>query len=338
MAFDDLPQCLFSIPLPRKEQGYIFILLLPLRQQVLQLLPLLLRQIHHQALPALVAHNPGSHGQTLRQNASTINIWGAGCTPLLLLSHEVPVNKNVNELWHSGECADEIFGGYPWFHREDMLNSNTFPWSRFVDERTRFLSSEIKNAIKAEEYIARRYGETLEEVPRLPGENPAEARRREIFYLNIAWFMQTLLDRKDRMSMSTGLEVRVPYCDHRLAQYVWNIPWDMKALDGREKGLLRKALEGLLPDDILWRKKSPYPKTHNPAYERSVRQWLLEIVNDGSSPLLQLIDVKAVRTMLETESSDYGRPFFGQLMALPQLFAYLIQVDIWLREYKVSIR
>ncbi len=248
------------------------------------------------------------------------------------------MNKNVNELWHSGECADEIFGGYPWFHREDMLNSNTFPWSRFVDERTRFLSSEIKNAIKAEEYIARRYGETLEEVPRLPGENPAEARRREIFYLNIAWFMQTLLDRKDRMSMSTGLEVRVPYCDHRLAQYVWNIPWDMKALDGREKGLLRKALEGLLPDDILWRKKSPYPKTHNPAYERSVRQWLLEIVNDGSSPLLQLIDVKAVRTMLETESSDYGRPFFGQLMALPQLFAYLIQVDIWLREYKVSIR
>lgn len=218
-----------------------------------------------------------------------------------------------------------------------MLNAGTFPWSRFVDERTRFLSLEMKSAINAEEYISRRYHETLDEVPRLNGENPVEARRREIFHLNITWFMQTLLDRKDRMSMSTGLEVRVPYCDHRLAQYVWNIPWSMKAWNGREKGLLRKALEGLLPDDILWRKKSPYPKTHNPAYERAVRQWLAEIINDGSSPLLQLIDTKTVRTMLETESSDYGRPFFGQLMALPQLFAYLIQVDIWMKEYKVSM-
>ncbi|MCX7711492.1 MAG: asparagine synthase (glutamine-hydrolyzing) [Clostridia bacterium] len=237
----------------------------------------------------------------------------------------------------SGECADEIFGGYPWFHREDMLNSSTFPWSRFPEERTRLLSSEVKTAIKAEEYISRRYQETLDEVPRLAGESGIEARRREIFYLNITWFMQTLLDRKDRMSMSTGLEVRVPYCDHRLAQYVWNIPWEMKSLGGREKGILRRALEGLLPDDVLYRKKSPYPKTHHPVYERAVRNWLKEIIHDSSSPLLQLIDYKTVRAMLEDDHSDYGRPFFGQLMALPQLFAYLIQVDIWMRAYKVSI-
>lgn len=139
------------------------------------------------------------------------------------------------------------------------------------------------------------------------------------------------------MTMSTGLEVRVPYCDHRLAQYIWNIPWQMKALDGREKGLLRKALEGVLPQDVLWRKKSPYPKTHNPAYEKAVRNWLTEIVNDSSSPLLQLVDVKTVKSMLANGRSDYGRPWFGQIMALPQLFAYLVQVDIWMREYGVML-
>lgn len=239
--------------------------------------------------------------------------------------------------WQSGECADEIFGGYPWFHREDMLNAGTFPWSRFTEDRTRFLSAELKNTLNAEEYIARRYSETLNEVPRLNGENEQEARRREIFYLNITWFMQTLLDRKDRMSMSTGLEVRVPYCDHRLAQYAWNIPWEMKALDNREKGLLRKAFEGTLPEDVLYRRKSPYPKTHNPAYERAVKEWLREIINDSSSPLLDLADTNTLRTMLDNDNSDYGRPWFGQLMALPQLFAYLIQVDIWMRVYKVSL-
>ncbi|HEX9059978.1 MAG TPA: asparagine synthase C-terminal domain-containing protein, partial [Clostridia bacterium] len=237
----------------------------------------------------------------------------------------------------SGECADEIFGGYPWFHREDLMNANTFPWSRFLDERTGVLLPELIYLIKPPRYVERRYRETLDEVPRLPGESQLEARRREIFYLNITWFMQTLLDRKDRMSMSTGLEVRVPYCDHRLAQYVWNIPWEIKALEGREKGLLRKAFEGLLPDDVLYRKKSPYPKTHNPAYERAVKKWLSEIIEERTSPLLGLINIKAVKDLLASDNTDYGRPWFGQLMALPQLFAYLIQVNIWLSEYKVSI-
>ncbi|MCX7841789.1 MAG: asparagine synthase (glutamine-hydrolyzing) [Clostridia bacterium] len=237
----------------------------------------------------------------------------------------------------SGECADEIFGGYPWFHREDMLNSPTFPWSRYMNLRKKILSRDLVDFIKPKQYADQRYLETLAEVPGLPGENSIDARRREVFYLNITWFMQTLLDRKDRMSMSAGLEVRVPYCDHRLAQYLWNIPWEMKALEGREKGLLRKALEGLLPNDVLYRKKSPYPKTHNPSYEKAVRKWLMEILNDSSSPLLQLIDKNEIINMLKTSTSDHGRPFFGQLMALPQLFAYLIQVDIWMREYRVRL-
>jgi asparagine synthase (glutamine-hydrolysing) len=244
--------------------------------------------------------------------------------------------KKTHVVSLSGECADEVFGGYPWFHKEEALNADTFPWMLNLSERTNVLSKDLIDFIKPKEYVAKRYNQTLSEVPRIPGEDPIEARRREIFYLNINWFMSTLLDRKDRMSMASGLEVRVPFCDHRMVEYVWNIPWEMKSLDGREKGILRQALKGILPDEILFRKKSPYPKTHNPAYEKAVRTWLLEILYDSNSPILPFIDVKAVRTLAES-TSDYGKPWFGQLMATPQMFAYLIQVDSWLKKNKISI-
>lgn len=236
----------------------------------------------------------------------------------------------------SGECADEVFGGYPWFHREELLNAGTFPWSVDISARKGIMSSELIDVIKPEEYKKRRYIETLEEVPYLPGETKINARRREIFYLNFSWFMQTLLDRKDRMSMAHGLEVRVPFCDHRLVQYLWNIPWDMKMLEGREKGLLRKALEGILPSDVLYRKKSPYPKTHNPEYEKEVKERLLGILHDTSSQILPLINRSSLLSQI-TKTSDYGKPWFGQLMAAPQMYAYLIQVDFWMRKYKVSL-
>jgi asparagine synthase (glutamine-hydrolysing) len=236
----------------------------------------------------------------------------------------------------SGECADEVFGGYPWFHNKEILNTKTFPWSRNLDERKKVLSPELIVMIKPDEYVERKYLETLEKVPGLIGENALEARRREMFYLNITWFMSTLLDRKDRMSMASGLEVRVPFCDHRLVQYVWNIPWEMKSCNGREKGILREAMSGLLPDEIILRKKSPYPKTHNPAYEKAVSQWLSNILEDTHSPLLSLINMKEIKAMINS-SSDYGKPWFGQLMATPQMFAYLIQVDMWMRKYGVEI-
>lgn len=252
---------------------------------------------------------------------------------LWLFCREIKRNSTVAL---SGECADEVFGGYPWFHREELLFSDTFPWSANVEERKRVLSGELLSVIKPEEYIRRRYEETLAEVPTLAGESRQAARRREMFYLNLTWFMTTLLDRKDRMSMHHGLEVRVPYCDHRLVQYVWNIPWDLKMFEGREKGLLRKALSGVLPEDVLWRKKSPYPKTHNPAYEQAVKAWLLDILSDPGSPLLPLVNTGALKEMA-AGGSDYGKPWFGQLMAGPQMFAYLIQADVWLRRYGVRI-
>ena len=237
----------------------------------------------------------------------------------------------------SGESADEIFGGYPWFHNQEALAANTFPWARMVRERARLLSPEVAQWIRPDEYVAQRYQEALAEVPRLPGEEPHEARMREMFYLNITRFMPTLLDRKDRMSMAVGLEVRVPYCDHRLVEYVWNIPWTMKTFGQREKGILRRALKGVLPDDVLTRRKSPYPKTHNPTYLTAVRNWVMDILNDPTSPLVPLIDVEVVRALVQSDAAAFGPAWFGQLMGGPQLFAYLIQVDTWLREYRVTI-
>ncbi len=237
----------------------------------------------------------------------------------------------------SGECADEIFGGYPWFHREDLMNRESFPWMHSTLEREALLTDSWKRKLNLKEYVLTRYEETLAETPRLEGETPLEARRRELFYLNIIWFMTTLLDRKDRMSMGASLEVRVPFADHRLVEYVWNIPWDMKNLEGREKGILRKALEGVLPNSVLYRKKSPYPKTHNPQYTKVVRDWLQTIINNSNSPLLEFVDKANIQEIINTDGTAFKKPWFGQLMTGPQLMAHLAQIDTWLKEYKVQI-
>lgn len=160
----------------------------------------------------------------------------------------------------SGEAADEIFGGYPWFHKEETLKANTFPWSLATKDRVNLLSPDFLDWVKPEQYVQERYRQALSEVPRLSGENHDQNRMREMSYLNITRFMPTLLDRKDRMSMAVGLEVRVPFCDHRLVEYVWNIPWEMKSAGDREKGILRRALRGVLPEDVLTRKKALTPR------------------------------------------------------------------------------
>lgn len=169
-------------------------------------------------------------------------------------------------------------------------------------------------------------------TPKYDGDNAEEKRRREIAFLNINWFMLHLLERKDRMSMASGLEVRVPFCDHRLAEYVYNIPWEMKNKDNVSKSILREAMRGILPDDVLERRKSPYPKTHNPIYENAVRERVRNIINDKNSPILEYTDKGAIERLLERKS-EMGSPFFGQLMALPQFFGYIVQVDHWLKQF-----
>lgn len=237
----------------------------------------------------------------------------------------------------SGEAADEVFGGYPWFHREDALRAETFPWSLAANMRASLLSPELRENLRPQEYLADRYSQAIAEVPMLSGEDEAGMRMRRMSYLNITRFMPTLLDRKDRMSMAVGLEVRVPFCDHRLVEYVWNIPWAIKKTGAQEKGILRKALKGVIPDDVLYRKKSPYPKTHNPNYLSAVRKLLLDRLEDPNCPLLPLINTTKIRELAAATDASSHLPWFGQLMSGPQLFAYLLQMDFWLRHYKVSL-
>ncbi|WP_336784546.1 asparagine synthase (glutamine-hydrolyzing) [Paenibacillus sp. MMO-177] len=254
---------------------------------------------------------------------------------LLLFCREIKKGATVAI---SGEAADEIFGGYPWFHREEALSANTFPWSLASSMRAELLAPDVAAWIKPIDYINDRYAQAIAEVPYLEGESETVRKMRKMSYLNITRFMPTLLDRKDRMSMAAGLEVRVPFCDHRLVQYVWNIPWEIKTAGDREKGILRRALRGVLPDDVLTRKKSPYPKTHNPNYLSAVKGLVLDILNDPSSPLLPLINVSKIRELAESDSAKSNIPWFGQLMSGPQLFAYLYQVNTWLKEYGVSVK
>ena len=236
-----------------------------------------------------------------------------------------------------GECADEIFGGYPWFHRQEMYDGRHFPWSNNLDLRAGILRPEIRTELDLEGHVSQRLEETLAQVPTLPGESEEQVRARQLSYLNIHWFMSTLLDRKDRCSMVSGLEVRVPYADHRLAQLVYNIPWEYRCRGGEPKALLRDAGAGLLPEEVLHRRKSPYPKTHNPSYEALVKEQLLSVLRDRSQPIHKLLSEETVTGLLG-QTFDYGKPWFGQLMAGPQLLAYLLQINFWLSHYQIYIQ
>jgi asparagine synthase (glutamine-hydrolysing) len=234
----------------------------------------------------------------------------------------------------SGECADEIFGGYPWYRDKNILKKEGFPWAQSTAYRAGFLREEITAELDGPAFVTERYRQSLADCSIMPDSPPEERRMKEMVNLNFDWFMQTLLDRKDRMSMFSGLEVRVPFCDYRIAETLYAVPWGMKNDQGREKGLLREAMRGLLPDEILWRKKSPYPKTHNPAYLRAVSAMLREVTANPDSPLLQIVKKEALEALLRAENPT---PWYGQLMTTPQTIAYFVQMDYWMRKYKVCL-
>lgn len=237
----------------------------------------------------------------------------------------------------TGECADEIFGGYPWFFREDALNSKTFPWSINIEQRQHLLNPDIEKKVDLRQYIDYRYNESLDKVEILDTDTNETKEKRKITYLTMNWFMQTLLSRTDRMGMYNGFELRVPFCDYRLAEYVWNIPWETKALKGREKGLLRYIMKDELPEEIVDRKKSPYPKTWNPTYLAKVKGMLQKIMEDENAPIVNLLNKDDIMEILNTDGKSFTRPWFGQLMTGPQLMAYLCQVNMWLEKYQPEI-
>jgi asparagine synthase (glutamine-hydrolysing) len=234
----------------------------------------------------------------------------------------------------SGECADEIFGGYPWYRDEKIRMTEGFPWAQSIQHRAGFLQPDYAQGLDAQEYVMEKYRATVSDADTLAEDSPTDKRMRQMMRLNTDWFMQTLLDRKDRMSMYSALEVRVPFCDHRIAEYLYSVPWEMKDYGHYEKGLLRKAMEGYLPDEILWRKKSPYPKTHNPSYMRIVSQRLRALLESGCAPIFQIVRPEALSALLEDNDPQ---PWYGQLMTTPQTIAYMLQVNYWLEKYKVEL-
>ncbi len=234
----------------------------------------------------------------------------------------------------SGECADELFGGYPWYHNHEILFEDCFPWSREQGIRRQVLKDGLLP--RGEEYVRQRYLDTVHSVDALPTDSPVDRRMREMFALNYYWFMQCLLERKDRCSMYSGLEVRVPFCDYRLVDYAYNMPWKLKALNGREKGIIRKAFEDYLPHDIVYRKKSPYPKTHNPVYMRLCCEKVREILGDPSRRINTLLNQAGVEDIMEHPDA-LKSPWYGQLMKAPQILAYIIEADYWMESFDVDI-
>ncbi|MBF0705464.1 asparagine synthase (glutamine-hydrolyzing) [Alkalihalobacillus hwajinpoensis] len=249
-------------------------------------------------------------------------------TSLYLLFKEMKKDATVAL---SGESADEVFSGYPWFHQEKYLDAEVYPWLVNLKGISSVLSEETKKQIQPEQYQKERFAEAYEEIPFLEGESEFEAKQRQMSYFFITRFLPFMLDRKDRASMKIGFEVRVPFCDYRIVEYLWNVPIDYKNVDDIEKGILRRALKGTLPDDVLYRKKSAYPSDKDPVYLEGVQNWMIGILDNPDSPILSLIDTKKVRAIASNEAEGLNTD------QMKGLLDYLIQINAWLDEYDIEL-
>lgn len=236
--------------------------------------------------------------------------------------------KKRNTVGLSGECSDEIFGGYPWFYRPEMLYSDFFPWIHAPKLRSSLFKG--LNCDTGYDFIRQIYKDTINACPVLKEDSDEMRMSRQASFLSVNYFMTSLLQRKDRMSMASGVEIRVPFADHRIFEFVYNVPWEIKFENGVEKSLLRNSMRGMLPDKILWRKKSPYPKTHNPKYLEAVLSILRSRLDEGGF-LSEHLDKSALDSVISR-----GGAWFGQLMDTPQLIAWLIQFDIWAKAYSIN--
>lgn len=193
----------------------------------------------------------------------------------------------------SGESADEVFGGYKHFFHPEARRGKTFPWlvqlqEHFGDDGS-VLNDNVTRALDLPGYIADSYATAVSGIQRLDGESDFEYRMRRICHLHLTRFVRVLLDRKDRASMAVGLEVRVPFCDHRLVEYVYNTPWELKSFDGREKSLLREATADVLPRSVYDRVKSPYPSTQDPRYHTALQDNVKDLLAKPSHQVFDLV-------------------------------------------------
>jgi asparagine synthase (glutamine-hydrolysing) len=273
-----------------------------------------------------------------RLRATTVRAWdmpsaaGDMNTSLYMLFRAIREHSTVAL---SGEAADEVFGGYSWFYLPQIIEAETFPWLALLTQAStsyELFDRELLDKLDMPAFVADSYRTALAEVPHVDGQDHHERRMRELCYFHLTRFVQWLLDRKDRISMAVGLEVRVPFCDHRLAQYAFNTPWSYKTFDGREKSLLRAAARELVPESILNRPKSPYPAVQDPAYEQHLRDELGRHLTSGEAPIARLLDQDAVHEVVSSPVEKSTSTASRFRLELP------LDLDVWLREYDAELR
>lgn len=233
----------------------------------------------------------------------------------------------------TGECADEIFGGYPWFYEEELRHG--FAWAQDISYRETALLPEAASRLKLTDYVQSVYEKECSYIEYLDTETPQERQRRRDTYLTIRFFMQTLVNRLNAAIAPAHLEARVPFSDPELVEYAYNIPWSMKARNGERKYILRKLALNILPPEVALRPKSPYPKNYNPMYHaRLVDVW--EDMLKRDCPIFEFLSKEYIRGLMSGE--EMKKPWFGQLMRNPQVLAYFYQMNTWLEEYNIEVQ
>lgn len=237
----------------------------------------------------------------------------------------------------SGECADELFAGYSWFYSKEKEKKG-FPWIRNLKDREVLLNPKWRKKLNLCEYALNEYENAIKEAPINELDNNFEKKHRQMTYLNIRYFMANLLDRKDRMTMGAvpPIEARVPFCDKNLVEFLYNLPFKYKYRYKTEKKLLRDAYKGIVIDDVINRKKSPYPKSNSLVYEAKIKELLLKTLEDKKSILYELFDIEKIMKLLNSKE-ELKTPWYGQLMRKTSFFAYLYQIDYWYRKYNIRI-
>ena len=237
----------------------------------------------------------------------------------------------------SGECGDEVFGDYPWFAPGVEVSADRFPWSGSMELREMILLPEIREKIRLKDYVRDCLNSSLEGYDVSGVRDEEEKRMFRLQRLCVEYFMPNLQERAVKMCEFHGLQVITPLCDRRLAEYVYNVPWRMKRMGGVEKGLYRAAVQDLLPDRLRMRKKSPYPKTCSAAYTSIVRGRMRTLCADKDAPIWKIVDMQCIERLASSRLDPADIPWFGQLMAGPQMLAYLLQVNAWMKERCISI-
>lgn len=222
----------------------------------------------------------------------------------------------------SGECADEFFGGYPWFYRKELNDRELFPWINNLEYRQSLLNERLQDEIDLKQIVEEEYQNTIDELPK---EDRLKKDKR-LFYINMTHFMQCLLDRKDRMTMYATLEARVPFADTKLVEYLWNLPFEYKYNKNTEKYLLREAFKSVIPDEVLYRKKNPYPKTHHPKFKEEVSKLLRKRLENKDSKMYKIFNIDEINKLLDEDDKNDILPWYRPAYDKTTTYSIFIRV------------